>query len=167
MTKPLPRRQRAKPSFTERRLLLSGKPYALPYLARGQWAARLWREFGPDIVERYASRRLFSRPIHFWLRDRAHDPRRPGESEFDYLTRHPELLTESERRRLASWDNTGSRRGGHSGSPHRQSEPRASGHASRARSSAVTGNAGCSDDFRGPFTHAFSRIPTSCRFMSF
>jgi hypothetical protein len=102
MTAPLPRRRHTKLSFLERRWLLSGKPGALPYLEGGKWAQRLWREFGEIITARFLAQphRLFRRPINWWRIARAHDPRRDGESDFDYLVRHPELLTEAERQRL-------------------------------------------------------------------
>jgi hypothetical protein len=100
MTAPIARRRRPRLSFLERRWLLSGNPGAIPYLQGGEWARSLWNEFGDIITERFLAQpgREFKRPVNWWRYLR--DPRRAGESSFDYLTRHPELLTEAERRRL-------------------------------------------------------------------
>jgi hypothetical protein len=100
MTAPLPRRKHPRLTFLERRWLISGKPYAVPFLDGGKWAKRLWKEFGSVVTERYTRRFLFSRPHGWWRYDRGHDPRQPGESEFDYLIRHPRLLTTREKQRL-------------------------------------------------------------------
>ena len=102
MTTPIPRRRRPRLSFTERRWLLSGRPWALPYLEGGRWAQRLWREYGPIVVERFLAQpgHLFKRPVNWWRMERGHDPRPYRMSQFDYLSTRPNLLTAAERRRL-------------------------------------------------------------------
>jgi hypothetical protein len=102
MTAPIARRRRPRLSFLERRWLLSGKPGCVPFLENGEWARSLWKEYGELITERFLAKpgREFRRPASWWRMERAHDPRRSGESEFDYLTSRPQLLTEAERRRL-------------------------------------------------------------------
>jgi hypothetical protein len=103
MTTPIPRRRRPKLTFTERRWLLSGKPGAIPFLEGGEWARRLWRDYGAIVTERFLARphHLFKRPLNWWRMERGHDPRPSAMSEFDYLSQHPHLLIEAERRHLA------------------------------------------------------------------
>jgi hypothetical protein len=102
MTAPIPRRRRPRLSFLERKWLLTGRPGAIPYLQNGKWAQSLWREFGEIITERHIARYgLFHRPNNWWRFD-APDPRRAGESAYDYLVRHPKLLTAREKQRLGA-----------------------------------------------------------------
>jgi len=94
------RRRLALVPFTYRRWLLSGKPYAFIYLAQeGKRCRSMWKTFGPEVVERCARRHPFHRPANWWRFDAPRD-RRAGETRFDFLARHPELLFAWEKRRL-------------------------------------------------------------------
>jgi hypothetical protein len=72
----------------------------VPFLDGGRWARKLWKEYGDIVTERHTRRYLFSRPLGWWKIERGHDPRQPGESEFDYLCQRPRLLTQREKQRL-------------------------------------------------------------------
>jgi hypothetical protein len=102
MTQKRPYRKRlALVPFIYKRWLVSGKPGALIYLHPDAKRCRaMWTTFGPEVVERCARRRPFHRPANWWRFDAPRD-RRAGESAFDYLARHPELLFAWEKRRLA------------------------------------------------------------------
>lgn len=95
MTTPRPHLGRLTPSFRERRWLLSGRPGALYYLDRARVEA-LWRELGDTIVARHIARYPRTRPVNWWRFD-APEPRRSGETQYQYLARHG-LLAPSERR---------------------------------------------------------------------
>jgi len=103
MTAPIPRRRRPRLSFLERKWLLTGRPGAIPFLEGGEWARRLWKEYGAIVTERFLARpnHLFRRPLNWWRMERGHDPRPSGMSQFDYLSQRPHLLIEPERRHLA------------------------------------------------------------------
>jgi hypothetical protein len=85
VTKPRPHLGRLTPSFRERRWLLSGRPGALYYLDRAR-VEQLWREHGDTIVARHAGRNPGTRPVNWWRFD-APEPRRPGETQYDFLKR--------------------------------------------------------------------------------
>jgi hypothetical protein len=102
MTRPRPRRTRVSLiPFMYRKWLISGRPYALIYLDSGTRVRELWEEYGALVTERHIERYgLFRRPINWW-RLSAPDARHHDETEYAYLTqRHPELLTQAEKRRL-------------------------------------------------------------------
>ena len=99
MTRPLARKRRTIPTFTEKRWLLSGKPFALPFLESGRWAQRLWREFGKMITERHIAKHPGSRPWGWWKYDAPQPRNSSAESQLQYLRRHS-LLTEEEKERV-------------------------------------------------------------------
>jgi hypothetical protein len=66
MTAPLPRRRRPRLSFLERRWLLSGRPYALPFLDGGKWAQQLWKEHGEMITARHIAKWPGTRPANWY-----------------------------------------------------------------------------------------------------
>ena len=99
MTRPLSRRRRTIPTFTERRWLLSGRPYAIPFLEGGEWAARLWREFGAMITERHIRKHPGSRPWGWWKYDAPQPRNSSAETQLAYLQRL-NLLTEEEKERV-------------------------------------------------------------------
>src|SRR5262249_10594796 len=96
MTAPIPRRRRPRLSSLERKWLLTGRPGAIPFLEGGEWARRLWKEYGAIVTERFLARpnHLFRRPLNWWRMERGHDPRPSGMSQFDYLSQRPHLLIE-------------------------------------------------------------------------
>jgi len=99
MTKARPRRSRTKLSFVEKRWLLSGRPFCVPFLEGGQWARRLWREFGSVVVERHIARRPGSRPWGWWKYDAPERWNSSAESQLAFLQRLG-LLTAEEKERL-------------------------------------------------------------------
>jgi hypothetical protein len=100
MTRPLARRRRTIPTFTERRWLLSGRPYALPYLEGGKWAQRLWKEFGSMITERHIAKHPGTRPWGWWKYDAPERRDSSRETQLAYL-RRLDLLTDEERERVS------------------------------------------------------------------
>jgi hypothetical protein len=93
----LPRRQRTSLSFCERRWLLSGRPGALYFLERAH-VEKLWHKYADAIMARHIARYPGTRPANWW-RFNAREPRRIGESQYEYLKRHG-LLQPGEHERL-------------------------------------------------------------------
>jgi hypothetical protein len=90
------------PSFQERRWLLSGKPGALLFLERRR-VEMLWAQYGDVIVARHIANCPGTRPVNWW-RFSATAPRRPGETQRQYLERHGLLLPSEKRARRRSGD---------------------------------------------------------------
>jgi hypothetical protein len=100
MTRPMSRRRRTIPTFTEKRWLVSGRPYAIPFLEGGAWAQRLWREFGAMITERHIGKHPGTRPANWWRYDAPTRRDSSTETQLAYL-RRLDLLTAEERQRVA------------------------------------------------------------------
>src|SRR5262249_53035994 len=100
MTRPMSRRRRTIPTFTEKRWLVSGRPYCIPFLQGGEWAQRLWKEFGEAITARHITKHPGTRPWGWWKYDAPQRPDSSRETQLAYL-RLFNLLTEDERERLA------------------------------------------------------------------
>jgi hypothetical protein len=98
MTKARPRRSRTKLTFTERKWLLVGRPYAIPFLAGGEWAARLWSEYREAVTLRHIAKHPGTRPANWWRYD-APEPRdSSAETQLAYLQRLDLLSAEEEAR---------------------------------------------------------------------
>jgi hypothetical protein len=98
MTKARPRRSRTKLTFTERKWLLVGRPYAIPFLEGGEWAARLWSEYGEAVTLRHIAKHPGTRPANWWRYD-APEPRdSSAETQLAYLQRLDLLSAEEEAR---------------------------------------------------------------------
>src|SRR5262249_344396 len=100
MTRPLARKRRTIPTFTEKRWLLSGRPFALPFLQNGEWAHRLWKEFGAAITARHIAKHPGSRPWGWWRYDAPERRDTSTETQLQFL-RRLNLLTAEERERVA------------------------------------------------------------------
>src|SRR5262249_31755939 len=100
MTNARPRRSRTKLSFVEKRWLLSGRPFCVPFLEGGQWAQRLWKEFGAEITQRHIHKWPGTRPANWWRYDAPTRRDSSTETQLAYL-RRLNLLTAEERQRVA------------------------------------------------------------------
>lgn len=100
MTAPRPRRARLDLGFRWKRWLVSGRPRALDYLERESCIA-LWDELGEVVTARHIARWPLSRPVVWW-RYSAPRARRPGETERQFLSGYPDILTPGERRRVCA-----------------------------------------------------------------
>src|SRR5262245_11750226 len=98
MTKARPRRSRTKLTFTERKWLLVGRPYAIPFLEGGEWARSLWSEYGEAVTLRHIAKHRGTRPANWWRYD-APEPRdSSAETQLAYLQRLDLLSAEEEAR---------------------------------------------------------------------
>jgi hypothetical protein len=100
MTRPLARRKRTIPTFTEKRWLVSGRPYAIPFLQGGEWAQRLWKDYGEAITARHIAKHPGTRPANWWRYDAPERRDSSSETQLAYL-RRLNLLTAEERERVA------------------------------------------------------------------
>jgi len=96
MTRPLARKRRTIPTFTEKRWLVSGRPYCIPFLEGGTWARRLWKEFGPEIIARHIAKHPGTRPANWWKYDAPERRDSAAETQLQFLRRLNLLIEEEQ-----------------------------------------------------------------------